>query len=122
MKLVFKMEHEYKKEDIKDFEPNMNKEEIKELIKNNFYYELFDSDLESYYKDYITFEEDKKINPNLRRFGILPKMRHLSGKIYPDFENTLKYLSDKELRDYNNFLSEIEYKINRLEKLQKRLF
>lgn len=49
-------------------------------------------------------------------------MRHLSGKIYSDFENALKYMTDKELRGFNNFLLEIEYEINRLKKLQKRLF
>jgi len=49
-------------------------------------------------------------------------MRHLSGKIYPDFEDKLKYMNDKELRDFNNFLLEIDYEMTRLKKQQKRLF
>lgn len=49
-------------------------------------------------------------------------MRHLSGKLYPDFEDALKYMKDKELRDFNNFLLEVDYEMNRLKKIQKRLF
>lgn len=122
MKLIFKIEREYEKEDIKDLEPNMNKEEVKELLKKHFYYELFDTDLEFDYKKYITFGEDKKINPNLRKLNIISNIRKLSGKIYSNFEDSLKYMKDLELRDFNNFLLEIRYKINRLEKIQKKLF
>ncbi len=64
----------------------------------------------------------KIINPNFRRYNIIPNMRKLSGKIYPDFENTVKYMTDKELKDLNSFLVEMKYKINNLEKIQKRLF
>lgn len=64
----------------------------------------------------------KEINPNYRRYGIISNMRKLSGKIYPDFEDTVKYMTDKELKDLNSFLMEMVYKINNLEKIQKRLF
>lgn len=64
----------------------------------------------------------KLINPNFRRYGIIPNMRKLSGKIYPDFENTVKYISDNELKNLNSFLMEMVHKINSLEKIQKRLF
>ena len=91
------------------------------------FYSIWIYPLSSYFIKIINgswfiIETKKEINLNLRRFNIIPKMRHLSGKIYSDFESALRYLKDSELRDYNNFLLEIQYKINRLEKMQKRLF
>lgn len=67
-------------------------------------------------------KDNKQINLSFRIYNIIPTMRKLSGKIYPDFENTVKYMTDKELKDLNSFLVEMKYKINNLEKIQKRLF
>ena len=67
-------------------------------------------------------KDNKQVNLSFRTYNIIPNMRKLSGKIYPDFENTVKYMTDKELKDLNSFLVEMKYKINNLEKIQKRLF
>jgi len=64
----------------------------------------------------------KTINLNFRRYNIISNIRKLSGKIYPDFENAAKYMSDEELKDLNSFLTEMKYKINHLEKIQTKLF
>ena len=62
------------------------------------------------------------INVNFRKYNIIPNMRKLSGKIYPDFENTVKYMTDEVLKELNSFLMEMIYKITNFEKIQRRLF
>jgi len=65
-------------------------------------------------------KDNKQINLSFRIYNIIPTMRKLSGKIYPEFENAIKYLSDKELSEINNFLMEMKYKIDKLEEIQNK--
>ncbi len=65
-------------------------------------------------------KDNKQINLSYRTFNIIPNMRKLSGKIYPEFENAIKYLSNKELSEINSFLIEMKYKIDRLEEIQNK--
>ncbi len=63
---------------------------------------------------------NKQINLSFRTYNIIPNMRKLSGKIYPAFENAIKYLSNKELSEINSFLMEMKYKIDKLEEIQNK--
>lgn len=65
-------------------------------------------------------KDNKQINLSYRTFNIIPNMRKLSGKIYPEFENAIKYLSNKELSEINSFLMEMKYKIDKLEEIQNK--
>ncbi len=63
---------------------------------------------------------NKQINLSFRTYNIIPNIRKLSGKIYPEFENAIKYLSNKELSEINSFLMEMKYKIDKLEEIQNK--
>lgn len=65
-------------------------------------------------------KDNKQINLSFRTYNIIPNMRKLSGKIYPEFENAIKYLSNKELSEINSFLLEMKYKIDKLEEIQNK--
>jgi len=65
-------------------------------------------------------KDNKQINLNFSSYNIIPNMRKLSGKIYPEFENAIKYLSNKELSEINSFLMEMKYKIDKLEEIQNK--
>jgi len=67
-------------------------------------------------------KDNKQINLKFSSYNIIPNMRKLSGKIYPEFENAIKYLSNKELSEINSFLMEMKYKIDKLEEIQNKYF
>lgn len=65
-------------------------------------------------------KDNKQINLSFRTYNIIPTMRKLSEKIYPEFENAIKYLFNKELSEINSFLMEMKYKIDKLEEIQNK--